>query len=144
MRLTDKQKQFKKLHGYTIVELNGVICSLKDDGTCVPATGEEFGLFLQFTPKTIFREIKKDFQYLWEIISLKHELFRRWQFKVLCDAKSKLHNNQRYYVLTDLNGDYRVINRDGFNLLKAKGQINKHANFMDLLKEAIYYSEVKK
>ena len=141
MKLTNKQKQFQKLHGYTIIDLNGLACSLRKDGLCVPASPEQFGLFAIFKPKNIWQEIKQDFLNIGEIISLKHQLFRRWQMRVLCDAKSKLHNGQKYYVLQDLNGDFHVINRDGFNLLKAKNLMNKHATFLDLHKEAIYISK---
>jgi len=96
-----------------------------------------------FTPKTFWGEIKNDFKNLIEIIRLKHELLRMWQMRVLCDAKSKLHRGQRFWVLQDFNGGYHVINRDGVKIAKSKGWMNKHATFLDLDKEAIYISKQK-
>lgn len=144
MKLNRKQKAFNRVHKYTVIEVNGIMCSLKPDSTCVPATPEQAGNFIMFTPKTFWGEVKKDFTNIGEIVRTKQAIFKKWQFKVLCDSKSKLHNGRRYYVLTDLNGDYRVINREGFKLLKVKGLINKHANFMDLMKEAVYISGQKR
>lgn len=144
IKLNIKQKQFKRLYDYTIINHNGVTCSFKKDGTLVPATLEELELFLMFTPTGIIQEIKEDINNLIEIVELKHKLFRRWQMMVLCDAKSQLNNGQKFFVLTDVNGHFKISNRDGFKMLKTKGFISKRATFMDIEKEAIYISGTRK
>ena len=144
MKLNWKQKEFKRLYKYTIVNFNGVTMKLKNDGTCEAAVPDEIGTFILFKPRGFIEDIKQNFVNLGEFLRLKHYIFRKWQFKVLCDSKSKLHNYRKYYVLTDLNGDYRVVYRDDFKMLKNRGLISKHANFMDLMKEAVHISPDKK
>jgi hypothetical protein len=144
MKLNWKQKEFKRLYKYTIVNMNGVTVKLKNDGECIAALPDEIATFILFKPKGFWIDIKTDFVNIGEIIRLKHYIFRKWQFKVLCDSKSKLHNGRKYYVLTDLNGDYRVVNREEFKMLKNRGLISKHANFLDLMKEAVHISPDKK
>jgi len=140
MKLNRKQKEFKRMHKYAIINVNGLTLKLDKDNKCVPALPDEIGTFIMFTPKTFIGEIKKDFVNIGEIIRFKHAIFRKFQFKVLCDTKSKLHNGQKHYVLTDLNGDYKVVNRDGFKMLKNRGLVSKKATFIDLMKEAVYVS----
>jgi len=139
-RKTLKQRQFKRIFGYYLIQ-NQLTFYKVTDNKVVRATEEEIKDYILFSPTHPFKMIFEDFVWLAKLIGIKYNQFKLFQAKVMANAKSKASSGRRFYVLPDWQGKYRVVSRGDVKKLQAKGIMSKRVTFKDLINEALYFTK---